>query len=418
MDRDSIGIIIIMVVLVAMSGFFSATETAFSSLNRIRIKNMADNGDRRAAKVFKLTADFDKLLSTVLVGNNIVNIALASIATVFFTKLIGSGGATLSTVVITVAVLIFGEISPKSLAKESPEKFAVATASIIRVLIVLLTPLNWIFGLWKALLRKIFRISDTPSVTEEELLTMVEEAEQDGEIDHHESDLIRSAIEFDELQADDIYTPRVDIEGVDKTDSCDHVASVFSETGFSRLPVYDGTLDSIIGVIHLKDFYTNVYPSGGSLDAIIKPIPFIAGSMKIDDLLRLLQKEKSHMAVIADEFGGTLGIVTMEDILEELVGEIWDEHDEIVEELQTLDDGRYRIAGSMSLRAMLDELELESDSEATTVSGWAMEALDRIPEEGDTFEADGLSVTVTKTDGRRLLEIVATRLPEESDASS
>ncbi|MGN0171508.1 MAG: HlyC/CorC family transporter [Acutalibacteraceae bacterium] len=408
MDSDSIVTILIMIVLVALSSYFSATETAFSSINRVRIKNLADSGDKRAAKVLRLSNNFDKLLSTILVGNNIVNIALSSIATVLFVRYFGAAGATLSTVVITVVVLIFGEISPKSLAKESPEKFAMLSAPVMQALTVLLTPVNFLFSLWKKLLRRLFHVSDAPSITEEELLTIVEEAQQDGGIDKHESELIRSAIEFNEMKAEDILTPRVDVKAVEQNADCAAVAKLFTQTGFSRLPVYDETIDNIVGVIHLKDFYSRIYPNGGSVASIIKPVPFIARSMNIDDLLRLLQKEKSHMAVIADEYGGTVGIVTMEDILEELVGEIWDEHDEIIEEIQKLDDNTYRIVCTTNLEEMFDFFGLEVTSDATTVSGWVMERLGRIPVQGDAFSYEDLQVCVTKTDGRRLLEITVT----------
>ena len=410
-SSDSIhyGIIVVMIALIAMSAYFSATETAFSSLNRIRIKNAAENGNKRAALVLSLAEQFDKLLSTILVGNNIVNIGVSSIATVLFIKLTDEvKGPTLATVVITIVVLIFGEISPKSLAKENPEKFAMFSAPIMRVLMWILTPINFLFSLWKKLLSKLIRADNTPSITEEELLTIVEEAEQDGGIDESESELIRSAIEFNDLQAVDIFTPRVDVEAVELTDDKQEVADVFTKTGYSRLPVYDDTIDNIVGIIHLKDFYAQIYATDAPLASIIKPAVYITRSMKIYDLLRLLQREKAHMAVIADEYGGTVGIVTMEDILEELVGEIWDEHDEVIEEMQKLDDGSYRIVCSAAIDDLAELFDIQTDPESdiTTVSGWVMECLGRIPQEGDTFSEDGLSVTVTKTDARRVLEII------------
>ncbi|MBQ3094754.1 MAG: HlyC/CorC family transporter [Clostridia bacterium] len=419
-DSNSIsyGILLVMILLIAMSAYFSATETAFSSLNRIRLKNMAENGNKRAGLVLSLADKFDSLLSTILVGNNIVNIGLSSIATVLFIQLFDETlGPTLATAVITVVVLIFGEISPKSLAKESPEAFAMASAPFMRVLVWLLTPINWLFSQWKKLLTKLFRSSNAPSITEEELLTIVEEAEQDGGIGESESELIRSAIEFNDLLAVDIFTPRVDVEAVSVTADKQTIAEKFNETGFSRLPVYEDTVDTIVGIIHLKDFYVQVYHQDQPLKSIIKPAVFITRSMKIYDLLRLLQKEKAHMAVIADEYGGTVGIVTMEDILEELVGEIWDEHDEVVEEIEKLEDNCYRIVCSANLDDLSELFALETDSESdiTTVSGWVMECLGRIPEEGDEFDCDDLHVTVTKTDARRVLEIVVRQTPEETE---
>jgi len=408
MDSSDSIIILVMILLVVMSAYFSATETAFSSLNRIRMKNMAENGNKRAALTLRMAEQFDKLLSTILVGNNIVNIGLTSIATVLFIKLFEEPlGPTLATVVITIVVLIFGEITPKSLAKESPEKFAMFSAPIMRVLQWILTPVNFLFSLWKKLVGKLIRSDATPSITEEELLTIVEEAEQDGGINEDESELIRSAIEFNDLQAVDIFTPRVDIEAVAVDAAPETIAAKFNATGFSRLPVYDDTVDDIVGIIHLKDFYVKVYHRGEPLANIIKPAVFITRSMKIYDLLRLLQKEKAHMAVIADEYGGTVGIVTMEDILEELVGEIWDEHDEVVEEFEKLADDRYRIVCSANLEDMLElfDIKPDSDSDITTVSGWVMENLGRIPAEGDEFDSEHLHVTVTKTDARRVVEI-------------
>lgn len=425
MDSDSIagsigsniGIVAAMIVLVALSAYFSATETAFSSINRIRMKNMAENGNKRAALVLKLADRYDKLLSTILVGNNIVNIGLSSIATVFFIGILNDvSGPTVATAVITVVVLIFGEISPKSLAKESPESFAMFSAPMMQLLMWILTPINLLFSLWKQLLKLLVRTEEAPAITEEELLTIVEEAEQDGGIDESESELIRSAIEFNDLQALDIFTPRVDVEAVELGDNKHEIAAVFAKTGFSRLPVYEDTIDDIIGIIHLKDFYTQIYNTDAALSTIVKPAVYITRSMKIYDLLRLLQKEKAHMAIIADEYGGTVGIVTMEDILEELVGEIWDEHDEVVEEIQKLDDDCYRIVCSAALDDLdeLFELETDPESDITTVSGWVMERLGRIPKEGDTFSSDGLFVTVTKTDARRVVEITVKKESNEA----
>ncbi len=433
---DSIGIILVMVVLIILSAYFSATETAFSSINRIRMKNMAENGNKRASLVLKLADQFDKLLSTILVGNNIVNIGVSSIATVLFIQLLGEVyGPTAATAILTVVVLIFGEITPKSLAKESPEKFAMFSAPILRVLMWILTPINFVFSMWKKLLNKLVRSDDAPSITEEELLTLVEEAEQDGGINEDESELIRSAIEFNDLLAVDIFTPRVDLDAVSVDADKQTIADVFSDTGFSRLPVYEDTVDTIVGIIHIKDFYARVYHTDLPLSAIIKPAVFITRSMKIYDLLRLLQKEKAHMAVIADEYGGTVGIVTMEDILEELVGDIWDEHDEVIEEFIDLGDGRHRVMCSAGISDFAEQFDLEEDpdSDITTVSGWVMENLGRIPVEGDSFvypkedenpkEGDSadrqknkLSVEVTKTDGRRVLEILVTVLPDTDSA--
>lgn len=407
-----------LVVLVALSAYFSATETAFSSLNRIRIKNMASDGDKRAQLVLNLSQDYDKLLSTILIGNNIVNITSASLATVLFVGWLGDAGVSLSTVIMTVVVLVFGEISPKSLAKESPEKFAMLSAPVMRVLIVLFTPLNFLFSQWKRLLSRVFHTDDSPGMTEEELLTIVEEAQQEGGIDEQESELIRSAIGFNDLKAVDIFTPRVDVTAVSKEATLDEIADTFADTGYSRLPVYDESIDDIVGIIHHKDFFNDVVKGGRPLDSVIKPATFITQSIKIAELLRMLQKNKSHMAVITDEFGGTVGIVTMEDILEELVGEIWDEHDEVVEPILQLSEDTYRIVGSEELHKVEELFDLDDESEASTVGGWVLERMGRIPQEGDAFEYGNLAVTVTKTDARRVLEILVRRVPEAEDAQA
>lgn len=407
-----------LIVLVALSAYFSATETAFSSLNRIRIKNMASDGDKRAQLVLDLAHDYDKLLSTILIGNNIVNITSASLSTVLFVKWLGDAGVSLSTVVMTVVVLIFGEISPKSLAKESPEKFAMLSAPVMHALVVVFTPLCFLFTQWKRLLSRVFHTDDSPGMTEEELLTIVEEAQQEGGIDEQESELIRSAIGFNDLKAVDIFTPRVDVTAVEKGATVDEIADTFADTGYSRLPVYEESIDDIVGIIHNKDFFSDVVKGGQPVESIIKPATFITQSIKIAELLRMLQKNKSHMAVITDEFGGTVGIVTMEDILEELVGEIWDEHDEVVEPIERVDEDTWRIVGSEELHKIEELFDLDDESEASTVGGWVLERMGRIPQEGDSFTYENLAVTVTKTDARRVLEITVHRLPESEDVQA
>lgn len=406
MDSDSIRSIIAIVVLVLFSAFFSATETAFSALNRIRIKSLAEGGSKKAQLVKKLSDDYDKLLSTILVGNNLVNIAATSISTLLFVKLFQKNGATISTVVITVLVLIFGEISPKSLAKESPEKFAMFAAPFLRVLVFLLTPVNFVFTQWKRLLKKLFKTGGDRGMTEEELLTMVDEAEQDGAIEEGDRQLINSVMEFNDSVASEILTPRVDISAVRTDSSQEDISAMFVDTGYSRLPVYEGSIDSIIGVIHLRDFFDLVINNKRQLSDIIQSPVFIAPNTKISDLLALLQRAKSHMAVVTDEYGGTMGIITMEDILEELVGEIWDEHDEIIEEFVCIEDGVYKIVCSADLDKLIEYFDLTGEFDSSTVSGWIMEQLGKIPEENDTFEYDGLAVTVLKTDHHRALECI------------
>ena len=406
MDSSSIAQIIAIVLLIAMSAYFSATETAFSSLNKIRLKSKAEAGDSRAALTLRMAEDYDRLLSTILIGNNIVNITATTVGTVLFTDLVGQGyGPTVSTVVLTVTVLIFGEISPKSIAKESPEAFAMASAPLLRVLLAVLTPLNFLFSQWKRVLGRIIRTSDDQGITEEELITMVSEAENEGGLDEHESELIRSAIEFGDLEVGDILTPRVEIAAVARDATMDEVGAVFAESGYSRLPVYQNSLDDIMGVVHEKDFYAARYRGQTSLEGCIAPIHYTTPNTRVDHLLRTLQVEKSHMAVVVDEYGGTEGIVTMEDIVEELVGEIWDEHDEVIEQIRKQSDGSYLIACAADLSDLYDLFSIRGECDASTVSGWVIEQLGRLPKTGDQFQSDGLDVTVTRADRRRALEI-------------
>ena len=405
MEEQSISLVIIIGCII-MSAYFSATETAFSSLNRIRIKNMAEKGNKRAGLVLKLSENYDGLLSTILIGNNIVNIASASLATVIFVKLLGDEvGASISTVVTTIVVLIFGEVSPKSIAKESPEQFAMFSAPFLNAFMVLLTPANYLFKQWKKLLSVLIRTSGDSGITEEELLAIVEEAKQDGGIDEQEGSLIKSAIEFTELEAMDIATPRVDVTGIPVDADKEEIAAVFGETGYSRLPVYKDKIDDIIGIIYQKDFYNQVYRGVCGVEAIVRPALYVAKSKKINVLLKELQKNKMHIAVVIDEFGGTMGIVTLEDILEELVGEIWDEHDVVVQEIEKISDQEYLVLGTTSVEKLFEELGGEEEFESFTVSGWVMELAERIPEEGDVLYYENMTITVMKMKDRRVEQV-------------
>lgn len=412
--------IIAIVVLVMFSAYFSATETAFTSINRIRIKNLANDGNKKAKNVLDLSEKFDSLLSTILVGNNIVNIAMTSISTVLFIELYPAYGATIATFVTTVVVLIFGEISPKSLAKENPEKFAMMSEPLLRFFMVILSPVNWLFGMWKKLLAKLFNADGINPITEDELLTIVEEAETEGGIDGDQSELIQNAIEFNELEAWDVLTPRVDIKAVEIDETQEEIAELFLSTGFSRLPVYEDDLDNIIGVLNQKDFHNFIKGTDNPVSEYVKPVIFVAGSMKISQLLKRLQMVKTHIAIIVDEYGGTAGLVTMEDIIEELVGEIYDEHDAAaLQDIVQQQDGTYRVLCGTNIDKMFDFFDVEEEVDATTVNGWVVLQLDKLPEVGDNFiyEADykRFNVTVTKADERKALEInmVVEELPRE-----
>ena len=419
---DALPLLLVIVFCIIGSAYFSASETAFSTMNRIRMKNLADSGDSRAAVALKLVDNYDKLISTILIGNNIVNITSSSLATVVFTMWLADAGVSVSTAVMTILVLIFGEISPKTLAKENAESFALATARLMRVLMVLLTPLNFLFSLWKKLLDRLFKKQEDPGITAEELMTMVDEAQNDGGIDEHNGELIRSAIEFDDLDANDILTPRVDLVAVEKDDSMEEVGRVFMENTYSRLPVYEDTIDNIIGMIHEKDFFTALHNGADAFASAVKPVIYVSGGIKISKLLRLIQQSKTHVAVVVDEFGGTEGIVTLEDVLEQLVGDIWDEHDIVEQEIEEINNTTFVVSGSCSLEDFFEMFRLpeeeEEKYESITVGGWVMEELRCVPEIGAHFVFHGNEVYVTKVEKRHVEEIrfqLSEPLPEEKE---
>ena len=415
---------IIILLCVLMSAYFSATETAFNTFNKIRVKNLAEKGNRKAAKALELAENYDTLISTILIGNNIVNILAASLATLYFTEKLAGGAAadfatTISTAVMTLLVLTFGEICPKTIAKQTPDKFVLFATPIIAFLVVIFKPLSAIFKALQNLLSKIFKPGEDQGMTEEELISIIEEAAEDGNIDEEESTLIKSAIEFNELEVGDIFTPRIDITAVRSDITKDEMSKVFTESGYSRIPIYDGDLDNIHGIVYYKDFFSDAQAEDVEIGDIVKPVMYVTKTQKINDVLKDLQEKQMHLAVVTDEYGSTAGIVTLEDILEEIVGEIWDEHDEIVEEIKEIGEGEYIVSGMANLEKLFEELEIELDEDldAITVNGWAMKILDRIPEEGDSFEELGLTVKVLKMDGRRIedLHILDNRALESAE---
>ena len=404
--------IIMMAVCLALSAYFSATETAFSSANTTRLRAMAEKGSRNAALACRLLEKYDRLLSTILIGNNIVNIATASIGTVLFVRHYGEAGATISTVVVTVVVLIFGEISPKSIAKDCAEKCAMLSAPILRVLIWVLMPLNLLFSLWKKLLAKVFRLNTDSKMSQEELLMLVDEVQQDGSIDRDEGELLKNAIGFSEQEAQDILIHRVDLAALPVTASKEEVAALFTQTKYSRLLIYQDSIDHILGTVHQKDFYVGCGVTDQPLSDIISPPVFALENEPIRALLKKLQQAKTHVAVVVDEYGGTCGIVTMEDILEELVGEIWDEHDEEEVFLRKIAPDTWLVDAGMDFDDFAEFFQLKTDSEMVSVSGWVMEQFGRVPEAGDSFVFESLTVRVTKVENHRIEEIQVTR--EES----
>ena len=414
-DLSIVGYVIGILICVVFSGFFSASETAFTTVNRIRLKTLAENGDSGAALVLKVSENYDKMLTTILIGNNIVNIASATLGTLVFTALLKNPdtAASVSTAVMTIVVLIFGEISPKCVAKEHAEGYARFSAPILRVLMTILTPINFIFMQWRKLLSRIFKHKTEDPMTHEELITIVDEAQNEGGIDEENGELIRSAIEFDDVDAREILTPRVSLVGVDKETPFAEIAKIFEEHSFSRLPIYEESIDNIVGVIHEKDYFCALYEGKTSLEEIETKPRYISGTVKISDLLRMLQHYKVHMAVVVDEFGGTEGVVTMEDIIEELVGDIWDEHDEVVTYFQKINDTTYKIDCRADLDEMFDFLGVKAsddDYDCVTVNGWVMEKLEKIPAVGDSFDFENLHITVTRGTAHHATELTVTRM--------
>ncbi len=419
MDGGQIGLLISIIALIFLSSLFSGAEMAFSSVNKIRLLNLEQSGNKRAGVVLKMTEKFDKLLSAILVGNNIVNILATTLATIFFTSLIADGAlaATISTASLTVAVLIFGEITPKLFAKENPEGVAMALYPILNVFVWVFFPINLVFGGWKWLLRKIFKFQKTATFSEDELITIVETAEEEGEIEEHESQLIRSAIEFEDLDVRDVMIPRVNVVAVEQDYEMEKIYEIFHENGFSRMPVYAETIDAVVGVIHEKDFYYLFHQGEKSIKKIIQPSVCVSSSMKISTVLRMLQRAKIHMAIVVDEFGGTEGIVTLEDILEELVGEIYDEHDEIEELFKATGENVYTVSGDENLVEMYEKLDLVApeDVSSTTVSGFVIELMDKIPTVGESVTCGKLLFEITKANAKHVQEIKLTILSEEED---
>ena len=421
--------IIIMAACLLMSAYFSATETAFSTLSKTKLKTMIEKGNKRAGLALKLSEKYDRLLSTILIGNNLVNILLSSIATVFVITLCVNGkdqafadnyGTLIATAAVTVVVLIFGEITPKSIAKNRPEGFAMFSAPLMQLFIWILIPFSAIFSLWTKLVAKIFRVKADNKMSQEELLMLVEEVQEEGSIDDEEGDLLRNAINFTEQKAEDILTHRVDLEGFDIETPIEEIGRLFEESRFSRLLVYEDSIDKIVGVVHSKDVFTAKGLTDKPLDQLISPPLYIHKGERIDDLLRDLQTNKSHLAVVLDEYGGTLGIVTMEDILEELVGDIWDEHDEVIEDYKEIAENTFRIDCGGNLEDFCEFFDLDIESDSITINGWIMEVMDKIPACGDRFSFENLDVTVTETDFHRVstIHVVRHEPDDEDDAKS
>ena len=415
------GNILLIVVLIGLSAVFSGAEIAYASASEIKLRKAAEEGRRASDKnAYKIKENYEDALITILIGNDLVNIASSAVATVIAISLMGDAGAWIATLVMTVLIITFGEISPKILASRRPEGFARRVANPLYVLTVVTKPLVIVFSAMTDALGKLWQKSAVDeAVTEDDLETIFETAEDEGVVDEETADLLQSALDFDDVLAYEIITPRVDMEAIDIEDSPEEIVDQIMKTQFSRLPVYEDTPDTIIGIAHVNQCLRTL-AAGEPFDLREQMMEahFVHKTMPLDDVFETMQREGCHMVVVTDEYGGTMGIVTMEDVLEQIVGEIWDEKDEIDEEFVELDDAHFEVDGDMRLEDFFDEMDLdddELDDDNATVGGWAIEMLGGYPEAGDSFETENLRVTVTQTEGMRVTELLAELLPEPEE---
>ncbi len=419
---DTLPLSIIIIVLVLLSGFFSGTETAYSCANKIKLKSMVTLGKKHAKAVYKFADEgYDKLVTIILIGNNIVNLTASALGTILFAKLLmgtGVDATTVSTAVLTVFVLIFGEITPKYFASVYPEKCCYLFYPLMQLFYWILLPLGKIFDWYKAGLAKVFKLKKDETVTDEELMSLVDEAEESGTLKEDESELLRSALEFDDLKVEDILVPRVNVHAVNEDFTMDEVREVFEKTGYSRLPVYKDTIDNVIGLIHERDFFTGYLKGETNISHLVQDIVFTSEYTRISALLRLLQKRKVHMAAVSDEYGGLVGIVTLEDILEELVGEIWDEHDEEEVLFGKIGEDEYWVDGKYPLNeffALYDMEEEDENYESNTVGGWATEEYGGIPPVGAELRCKGIEIKIVKATEQKVLKVRSKKSDEESE---
>lgn len=411
--------LIILIILLCLSAFFSATETALTGANRIRLKNQAEGGDKKAALALKLIGDYDSALSTLLIANNIVNILASSLTTVFFINLLGASAVGAATAVTTVAVIIFGEVLPKSYANENSEDMIKTSSAFLNFLTKLFAPFVAILNFIKSLLKKKSSEEEefVPSFSEEELISIIDEIEDEGVLEETQAELVQSAIEFKEIFAGEILTPRVDITAVEKGDSLERVKELFLRHNFSRMPVFEDSIDNIIGFISQKDLFSHILKNDiFNWNSLVKPCLYVPPKKKIIDIMQILQKEKMHMAVVTDEYGGTLGILTLEDILEELVGEIWDEHDEITQFIKPLDDGSFEVLGELEVTELYEAI-LETHTapvkDYIALSAYLLEKFSRIPEKGESVCDAYFRFTILEVVEHRIIKVKVSLLTED-----
>ena len=418
MDKSDLWKIILVVLMMVGSALFSSAETAFSSVNKLRLKNYEAQGNKKAAKALKLANSFDKVLTAVLIGNNIVNIASSSVSTLLFVSLFGKSGAGISTAIITVLVLIFCEVLPKSYAKKNAEKLSLAFAAPLSVLVTVLKPLVFLLNKLSDLVSK---GDDAPSVTEDELKYMIDEIEEQGVIEEQESELVKSALEFDEISVNEILIPRVKVVGIEYGTSIEEIKEIFTREMYSRLPVYETSLDNIIGMITNKAFFKMLVEGGTDIKDIIQEVPHIADSQLISEAMKYMQRSKVHLAAVTDQYGGTKGIITLEDIIEELVGEIYDEDDEIIPSIVRIGENSFEVEGDLSISDLLERLELDDDmihTDYTSVGGWVTDVMEHIPEEGETAQTGVFRLTASKVSEQTIEKVRIEILPQEEDIST
>ncbi len=416
MDNSDIWKILFVIMMMIFSALFSSAETAYSSVNRLRLKNYEAQGNRKAAKALRLADRFDEVLTAVLIGNNIVNIATSSVSTLIFISLVGSNGALVSTIVITALVLVFCEVLPKSYAKRNAETLALAFASPLSAVVAIFKPIVWLLNRLSSLVSK--GSSQTPSVTEDELKYMIDEIEEQGVIEEQESELVKSALEFDEISVNEILIPRVKIVGIELNSTIDEIKALFSSEMYSRLPVYEKSLDDIIGIITNKAFFKMLVEGGSDICAIIQEVPHIADTKLISEAMRDMQRSKVHLAVVTDQYGGTKGIVTLEDIIEELVGEIYDEDDEIISSIMMLAPDKYEVAGDMNISELTELLDLDErliQTDYTTVGGWVTDVMEHIPESGETAVSGIFRLTAADVNEQTVEKVIIELLPQEDN---
>ena len=422
--------LLIIFICVVFSAFFSASEISFNAANKSRLKKSAEAGSSAAKLAYEIADNFTLSLSTILVGNNLANIAASTAATVLAIDLLGKNleslASFLATLVLTLIVLIFGEIVPKVIGKKHADKIAKMVAFPIRALTYVLYPIVFAVTALAKGLSKIWgkeSSENSPTVTEEELSTIIDTVEEEGVIDEDQSELLQSTLDFKDTTVEEIMTARINMIDIDIDDNIENIVQAIEESRYSRIPVYEGDIDNIIGVLYLNMYYRALAKHDGDYSKIdirsllLRP-KMMHKTMKLPAALSMMRKEKIHLAIVIDEFGGTLGIVSMEDILEEIVGEIWDEADEIISLIEKTGENTYDIYGEMNIDDFFDEIEFvdnDFECEYSTVGGWAVEALDADPHVGDSFTYKNLCVIVTEMDEFRVVKLTVLVTPEEDD---